>query len=263
MFEMLKHLNMKDRASLLICFALKNHSKGTVAIVGGSTSVLMRHVKENHRKEFEAMGKKGEATSARSITRHFASKKKEEELGIKDITRMFVVAATAWKIEEEMPFRMFTRPTFHNTFKPIHKERDQIVNIDSKAIREEMMTMGKHSLETTIKELKGSPISWTTDRWTRPNDELCSTITGHYVDDNWVMQSETLDFKGFHVRTKEELTHDDVQSVLDHFQEETIVVLDTIGITDTTGNIAKLGSHCRENGHRHAYCIHHNYNRNE
>ena len=82
----------------------------------------MRHVQENHRKEFEAMGKKGEATSDSRITENFVSKKKETVLGIKDIKRTFVVETTAWTIEEAMSFRMFKRPTFRNMFKPLHKK---------------------------------------------------------------------------------------------------------------------------------------------
>jgi len=34
------------------------------------------------------------------------------------------------------------------------------------------------------------------------------------------------------------------------------------GITDTTGNMGKMGMYCREHGRRHAYCTDHNFNRN-
>ena len=91
-FDLLKHSNIKDRKACLICFAFKKHKKVTVYIVGGSTSGLLRHVQMNHRKEFEATGKKEEETS---ITGNFASKNKEEALCIKDVKRIFVVAETA------------------------------------------------------------------------------------------------------------------------------------------------------------------------
>jgi len=39
------------------------------------------------------------------------------------------------------------------------------------------------------------------------------------------------------------------------------MVLDIIGIIDTTGNMGRLGVYCRENGRRHAYFIDHNFNR--
>ena len=121
--------------------------------------------------------------------------------------------------------------------------------------------MGRHDMKATIKELKGSPMSWTTDHWTIPNDESHSTLTGHCTDDDWNIQSALLDFKVFHGRTIGELMCADVESVIDEFKDETTVVLDTIGITDTTGNMGKLGVYCRENGRRHAYCIDHNMNR--
>ena len=52
----------------------------------------MRRMQTSRRKDFEAMRKKGEATS---VTRHFASKSKEVALGIKDVKMIFVVAVTA------------------------------------------------------------------------------------------------------------------------------------------------------------------------
>ena len=35
-------------------------------------------------------------------------------------------------------------------------------------------------------------------------------------------------------------------------------MFDTIGITDTTGNMGKLGRYLRENGKEHGYCTDHN-----
>ena len=46
------------------------------------------------------------------------------------------------------------------------------------------------------------------------------------------------------------------------FQDDATIVLDTIGITDTTGIMGKLGQYCRENGHRHGYYADHNFHRN-
>ena len=81
----------------------------------------MRHVLTNHRKEFEAIGNKGEE---KCITRKFSSKNKEVALGIKDVKRIFVVVTTAWTIEEATPFRMLTWTTFRDVFKPLHKKCD-------------------------------------------------------------------------------------------------------------------------------------------
>jgi hypothetical protein len=55
--------------------------------------------------------------------------------------------------------------------------------------------------------------------------------------------------------------YNDIRDVLNKFQGETLLVLDTIGITDTSGNMGKLGQFC-ENGRRHGYCTDHNFHRN-
>jgi hypothetical protein len=56
--------------------------------------------------------------------------------------------------------------------------------------------------------------------------------------------------------------YNDIRDVLNKFQGEKLLVLDTIGITDTTENMGKLGQFCRENGRRHGYCTDHNFHRN-
>ena len=105
-------------------------------------------------------------------------------------------------------------------------------------------------------------VTWTTDHWTSSNNETYTTVTAHYIDDRWKLQSAVLDFKVFSGRTTGERVYNDVISVLNKFSTSTSVVLDTIGITDTTGNMGKMGMFCRENGRRHAYCTDHNFNRN-
>ncbi len=49
--------------------------------------------------------------------------------------------------------------------------------------------------------------------------------------------------------------------LLDSFYLEKVedtIVFDTIGITDTTGNMGKLGKYLRNNGKEHGYCTDHN-----
>ena len=77
-------------------------------------------------------------------------------LGINDVNKMFVVAATAYEIEEAMSFRMFKRPTFYNVLKPLHK-RDNIINVDSKTIRKETMKMKKMHGKKRSRISRGSP----------------------------------------------------------------------------------------------------------
>ena len=77
------------------------------------------------------------------------------------------------------------------------------------------------------------------------------------------MQSACLDFKVFHGSTTGQRIYEDVTSVLAKFKGETVMVMeDTIGITDTTGNMGVLGRFLRENGHEHAYCTDHNFHLN-
>jgi hypothetical protein len=52
----------------------------------------------------------------------------------------------------------------------------------------------------------------------------------------------------------------DVVAVLQKYPGETEdnIVLDTIGITDTTGNMGKLEKYLRDNEKEHGYCTDHN-----
>ena len=261
-FDRHKHPDKHEYAACLHCWKNKNYVRGTVKCTGGSTSGLKRHMQSHHRAELEAMQKKKSSQAQTSNLRdHFAKKKKEPGLGVSDLRSMFKVAAVTLSIEEAVPFSLFSAPSFRNLFKPLHKKWDEIVNVDRRCIREETMKMGRYAEEATIKELKGRPISRTTDHWTGPNDESYSTLTAHFIDDDWNIRSAILDFKVFQGRTTGELIYADVESVLEKFKDETTVVVDTIGITDTTGNMGRLGVFCRENGRRHAYCIDHNMNR--
>ena len=157
------------------------------------TSGLKRHLDAHHSKELEAKMKQS-SPSSNTLTKHYSPKKKEPALGITDIKRQFRVAATTWIIEEAIPIRMITRPTFRMMFKPLNKRWNEVVNVDMRGIREETMTMGRYAQEATLKELRGRAISWTTDHWTGPNNESYTTLTAHYIDENWSIQSALLDF---------------------------------------------------------------------
>lgn len=125
------------------------------------------------------------------------------------------------------------------------------------------MKLGRYAGEAVLLELKGQRLSWTNDHWTGPNDETYTTVTGHYISNDWQMQSACLDFKVFHGSTTGEKIYADIKSVLTKFKGETVLMMeDTIGITDTTGNMGVLGRFLRENGHEHAYCTDHNFHLN-
>ena len=75
-----------------------------------------------------------------------------------------------------------------------------------------------------------------------------------------MLKSAVLDFKNFEGSTTGERIYEDILVVLQKYQGETedTIVFDTIGITDTTGNMGKLGKYLRENGKEHGYCTDHN-----
>ena len=234
-------MGMKNMAACNICFEKKNYTKGTISYTGGSTSGLLRHLWSHHLAVFEA-GEKV-STSTNNMKGHFKTKAKEPWFGMQDKKEQFKVAATFWAIEEAVPFHMFSRPTFRNLFKSLNKRSGEIVNIDDRGIREMAMKMGKYAEEATLEEIKNREVSWTTDHWTGPNDESYSTVTAHYINKNWVLQSAILDFKVFSGSTTGENIYHDIESVLANFQGESTIALDTIGITDTTGNMGKLGAY--------------------
>ena len=74
------------------------------------------------------------------------------------------------------------------------------------------------------------------------------------------MRSAVLDFKIFEGSTSGERIYEDFMAVLQKYQGDTedTIVLDTIGITDTTGNMGNLGKYLRNNGKEHGYCTDHN-----
>ena len=54
--------------------------------------------------------------------------------------------------------------------------------------------------------------------------------------------------------------YEDVTVVLQKYQVETedTIVFDTVGITDMTGNMGKLGKYLRDDGKEHGYYTDHN-----
>ena len=75
-----------------------------------------------------------------------------------------------------------------------------------------------------------------------------------------MLKSAVLDFKSFEGLTTGKRIYEDAVVVLQKYQGETedTVAFDTIGITDTTGNMGKLGKYLHNNGKEHGYCSDHN-----
>ena len=143
-------------------------------------------------------------------------------------------------------------------FGAISRTADRVVNICTPSLRKEILTLGLIAEDAVRAELQGKRVSYTSDHWTGPNDETYTTVTAHFIDTYaWEMRSLCIDFKVFSGRTTGENIYNDIQAVLTKFMCASDFVQDTIGITDTTGNMGKLGKFLRESGHEHAYCTDH------
>jgi hypothetical protein len=102
---------------------------------------------------------------------------------------------------------------------------------------------------------------WTTDHWTGADKGTYTTVSALWINNaTWRLHSACLDFKVFQGSTTGERIYEDIVAVLQKYQGEAedTIVLDTIGITDTTGNMGKLGRYLRDNGKEHGYCTDHN-----
>jgi hypothetical protein len=157
---------------------------------------------------------------------------------------------------------MFGKKSFRNMFLPMNKKADEIINIDRGAIREHVMEIGRLAVAATEAEMMDQEVLWTTDHWTGPNNQTYTTLTAHWIDELWNIESCMLDFKVFKGTTTGEAIYNDVICALRKFQSLSTIILDYLGVTDTTGNMGVLGQYLRDNGRRHAYCTDHNFHRN-
>jgi hypothetical protein len=144
-------------------------------------------------------------------------------------------------------------------FGAISRTANRVVNFGRACLCKELLTLGSIAEEAIHAEIKGKHVSYTSDHWTGPNSETYTTVTAHFIDTNvWEMRSMCIDFKVFSGRTTGDNIYNDIQSVLQKFMGgEFNFVQNTIGITDTTGNMGRLGTFLQEAGHEHAYCTDH------
>lgn len=239
-------------------------SQGKDSSTGGMNKHLMfKHVdvyKEMMAKKHAQQDESGSGNKKgpkNQITKHFKPTEKKTEAESK---RLYLVAAVTCASTHGLTLSLFTKPAFRNMFGAISKTAHRIVNVDSVTIRKEILTLGMITEEATRIEIRGKHVSYTSDHWTGPNDETYTTVTAHFIDVIvWEMKSICLDFEVFSGRTTGEQIYKDIKTVLSKFlvEGDSDFVQDTIGITDTTGNMGKLGQFLRENGHEHAYCTDH------
>ena len=96
-----------------------------------------------------------------------------------------------------LPLTLFEKAAFRKMFTAVNKAAGKIVNINAQSLCTEILTLGIMASEASRRELVGKHVSYTSDHWTGPNDETYTTVTAHYISENWVMRSVCIDFKVF------------------------------------------------------------------
>jgi hypothetical protein len=183
------------------------------------------------------------------------------KLNTKCAKLVYRTAAATLAIEEGIPFCTFEQPLFLRLFTPLNHESSKIVKLQRIQVKDAVVEMGDYAMEATKREVHNHSIAWTSDHWMGADKATYTTVTTHWIDDKaWSLRSAVLDFKIFEGSTTGERIYEDVVAVLQKYQGDTkdTIVFDTIGITDTTGNMGKLGKYLRDNGKEHGYCTDHN-----
>jgi hypothetical protein len=183
---------------------------------------------------------------------------------VQDARLLYWTAVGTLAIEEGIPFCTFSQPSFHSfCFIPLNSESKKIVKLTHQEVRVSVLEMGGFAIEATKRwEIRNHQIVWTTDHWTGADKGTYTTVTTHWINNaTWTLHSACLEFKVFEGSTTRERIYKDIVAVLQKYQGEAkdTIVFDTIGITDTTGNMGKLGRyHIHDNGKEHGYCTYHN-----
>ena len=269
----------KDKEEVAVCkICLDGGKHIELSTKDGNTSSIIGHIQNIHTSIYDSMqqqkkseksnSQQGSESNKNSITSFL--KPKRSTLVVK---HLFVKAATASIIDNAFPLSVVEKTSFRRMFLPLNKEAERIVNVNRRAIRISILNMGRMAKAATILELTGKKLSYTLDHWTGPNNWTYGAATGHHIDPlSWMMCSSLLDFKVFVGRTTGAMIFEDISSVLSQFNRaESMLLADTdnstysaptaentvMGVTDTTGNMGKLGEYLRDNGQEHAYCFGH------
>jgi hypothetical protein len=246
----------------------KSTDAGIVKVgVNQSTSNLRSHTRHHHPEEYETISTRVNKFTKRSSEQEVLPTSIKNmpgfsaKLKVKDARLLYRTAAATLAIEEGIPFRIFAQPSFRRLFTPLNSESDRIVNLNRQEVRDSVFEMGGFAIEATKREIRNHQIAWTSDHWTGADKGTYTTVTAHWINNaTWRLHSACLDFKVFEGSTTGERIYEDIVAVLQKYQGESedTIVFDTIGITDTTGNMGKLGRYLRENGKEHGYCTDHN-----
>ena len=248
-----------------------------------NTTGLKNHIQSRHVAVFDELLKEEEAQKAKKDNQSKAPIDSffKPKYSAEDIKRMYTLGVTACIIENSLPMSIVESESFCNMFVPLNKDALKIVNISEHAVRTQTLALGRMAKRATELEMSGVKMAVTTDHWTGADQLTYDAVTGHHIDNDWNLSSVLLDFKVFEGRSTGAKIFEDISSVLDKYKEgidpavrivdsdgvtiiddsdgdtETTKAKHTIVITDTTGNMGKLGEYLCANNHEHGYCFAH------
>ena len=192
LFIPVKHPNLyEEHVMCKECSTFKNNPDAGIVKIGvsQSTSNLKSHIKHHHSAEYETItknlnkatkksnGEGGLLTTSILSMPGFTAKVKA-----KDAKLLYRTAATTLAIEEGIPFRMFSQPSFRRLFIPLNAESDKIVNLSRNDVRDSVVEMGGFAVEATKREIRNHQIAWSTDHWTGADKFTYTTVTAPWIN---------------------------------------------------------------------------------
>jgi hypothetical protein len=197
-------------------------------------------MKTHHIKHYDETTKCSSSESntngCQDITSIFQLQEKLRYLGIGDAKELFKTAVALWMINKGIPFLMVEEKTFRKMFEPLNKKAPKIVNVQSCHASWEASQRSKTDRDGGT----GSGMDyWPLDR-TEWSDILNSDRAFHQRQlELCIVHPWSQSLQGHHHRWS---CIYDIVHVLQKFQcNNTTVILDSIGIADTTGSMGKLG----------------------
>ena len=159
-----------------------------------TTSNMREHLKKKHPTEFykEENRKNGNGTTeviAPEPTQQTLEETMKETFSQENfedaLVRLFVL--------EDLPFSLIESKAFVDMVQLL---RSKAVLFSADTLKRRVMKKYEQEKAKTVQRIGAvqSKISLTTDLWTAPNQTPFMCLTAHYVDNEWTMRTETLDF---------------------------------------------------------------------
>ena len=163
----------------------------------------------------DSTGKKKASNHIRSFKGFEKKKKSSQELKI-----LFHDSVVRWIMEEAVPFRYVEAKSFRSMINSVidNSNEDDMFRMSRSMLRTKILKLGLLCKQATKEELKKYQLSFTTDHWTGPNDETYTTLTCHYISEEWEYHSCVVDFKVFHGTTRGQDCGEDLFRIFDDYE---------------------------------------------